>query len=488
MNRGSFLSVYPFFILFFLFPFYNSAQIVFSFSDSAVERRIRTDIGILASDSFHGREAGTGGEKLAFEYITECFRDAGLSPEGNEDSSYLQKFQYTFNGFSRKNRFIFGNREIRYRQQFSVISLSGNGHARGLVADAGDGLVIEEKGLDDYQRLEDVSGKFVLIDLDIPGELYRDTSLLRKLTPRYRMEQALSHGAVGVIFCNPDSPYQSGIFSFEITDTLHGLAIYVTSDIARKLKRFPLDTAEITVKIIRKQVTYTNVIGFIDNGAPYTIIIGAHYDHLGMSRDSLPENGADDNASGTAGMIELARYFAQGREKQSNYLFAAFSAEEKGLLGSKYFCQAPPVSLKTVNFMVNFDMIGRLGYMNNKVNAEAVNSSPVWRKLYHEIPHEAFGLKLVKGSLPFSDHYYFYTHHIPVLYLNTGLHPQYHTPADDPQLINYHGMAGIIRYSKELIIAAEKKGKIPWKNVSSADNFFTYVSFALEFLGIYIGY
>ncbi|MEI6456713.1 MAG: M28 family peptidase [bacterium] len=487
MNFCSFISrVFLPFLISFL-PQINIAQ-SFSIADSAVEKRLRRDIGILASDSFRGREAGTIGEKRAYEYIISQFREAGLVPGGTEPGSFLQPFQKTWVGFSGKTMFRIGKQEIIYTQQFSVTSLSGNGEAHGQVADCGQGIVIGQKLRDDYRTAGDIRGKLVLIDLDIPREWFRDTSLSRYLAPRFRMKQALDRGAAGVIFWHRHSVYQSSIFNFQVTDTLPAPAIYVNAEIAELLKQNTTDTADICIKVFRKQVTYYNVLGRIDNGAPSTIIFGAHYDHNGINRDSAVINGADDNASGTAGILEMARYYIGHRDSSYNYLFAAFSAEEKGLLGSAWFCNHPVIPLDSVAFMVNFDMIGRLGWNENVVTAEATKSSPLWKKLYHEVPHPSFRIKKIPGSLPFSDHYYFYLKGKPILYLNTGLHPQYHTQADDTELINLSGMSEILKYSRALITWTARYDKIPYRKVSGFDNLMSYLGFAFEILGKYIGY
>lgn len=187
-----------------------------------------------------------------------------------------------------------------------------------------------------------------------------------------------------------------------------------------------------------------NVIGFLDNGAPYTIVIGAHYDHLGVGRqgsslDSLPQdkihNGADDNASGVAGLLELARYYAKNRVKEPyNLLFLAFGAEELGLQGSRYFLNNPTLPLDKMNFMICMDMIGRYN-PDRGVGIGGYGTSALWPTVFDGVtsPIKFFTDRAGNGS---SDNAAFYAKQIPVLFFHTGGHPDYHKPSDDPNKID----------------------------------------------------
>jgi len=213
----------------------------------------------------------------------------------------------------------------------------------------------------------------------------------------------------------------------------------------------PHDTSLANVK----ERSGNNVIGFLDNKAPYTIVIGAHYDHLGLgqdrnSMDPNPEgkihNGADDNASGTAGVIELANYFSANKKKEPfNFLFICFSGEELGLLGSKKWCENADISLSTVNYMINMDMIGRLNDSTKKLLVYGVGTSPVFVPLLDSISSQ---FKLVKDSSGIgpSDQTSFYLKDIPVLHFFTGQHSDYHKPSDDADKINYEGEAEVLKY------------------------------------------
>jgi len=206
-----------------------------------------------------------------------------------------------------------------------------------------------------------------------------------------------------------------------------------------------------------------NVVGFIDNNAENTVLIGAHYDHLGLGDENslwtgAPQihNGADDNASGVAGMLSLARWLSQRPEgtRGHNYCFVAFSGEEKGLVGSKKLVESFPFSKSSLAYMLNMDMIGRL----NKEKSLAVNgtgTSPIWLNVLDKC--NADSLKLIKsesGMGP-SDHTSFYLENIPVIHFFTGQHEDYHKPTDDSEKINYEGMEWVVNYMKRIVMACD---------------------------------
>lgn len=216
-----------------------------------------------------------------------------------------------------------------------------------------------------------------------------------------------------------------------------------------------------------EEKTGNNVVGFINNKAKYTIVIGAHYDHLGLghdhnSLDANPDgkihNGADDNASGTAGVLELARYFATNKKTEPfNFLFICFSGEELGLLGSKKYCENPDIDLTNINYMINMDMIGRLNDSTKKIVIYGVGTSPVWVPLVDSIKSE---LKIVKDSSGIgpSDQTSFYLKNIPVLHFFSGQHSDYHKPSDDINKINFNGEVAILNY---IVATIEKTFRYP---------------------------
>jgi hypothetical protein len=208
--------------------------------------------------------------------------------------------------------------------------------------------------------------------------------------------------------------------------------------------------------------TAHNVVAFLDNKADKTIIIGAHFDHLGLgengsSLDANPQgkihNGADDNASGVAGVLELARYFKNNKVKEnSNFLFICFSGEELGLFGSKYFTEKPTLELSKVNYMINMDMIGRLNPTTKSLSVSGSGTSPVWETLFKNTT-TTLNIKPDSAGVGPSDHTSFYLKNIPVLHFFTGSHSDYHKPSDDWDKINYEGEKEVL----ELVITVVEK-------------------------------
>lgn len=219
-----------------------------------------------------------------------------------------------------------------------------------------------------------------------------------------------------------------------------------------------------------------NVIGFLDNGALNTIVIGAHYDHLGLghdhnSLDPNPENkihnGADDNASGTSGVLELARYYTTNQLKENyNFLFICFSGEELGLLGSKKWCDNPSINLSSINYMINMDMIGRLNDSTKKLLVYGVGTSPTWVPLLDKT-NTYFSIKKDSSGIGPSDQTSFYLKDIPVLHFFTGQHSDYHKPSDDAEKINFSGEKRVLEYIVELINETNSMPKLTFTKTTS---------------------
>lgn len=213
-----------------------------------------------------------------------------------------------------------------------------------------------------------------------------------------------------------------------------------------------------------------NVIGFLDNGAPYTIIIGAHYDHLGTAGlfdGKYPagqiHNGADDNASGVAGLLELARYYTANAEKEPfNFMFIAFGGEELGLQGSKYYTKAPVDSLENVHFMLNMDMIGRYN-PERGVGIGGYGSAAEWPEIFKGVQYEGIKFFTDAAGKGGSDHHSFYIAGVPVLFFHTGGHDDYHKPTDDAPKVKAKEEAGILEIAVQLINNAMKVGKLEYR-------------------------
>jgi Peptidase family M28/PDZ domain len=223
------------------------------------------------------------------------------------------------------------------------------------------------------------------------------------------------------------------------------------------------------------QVYSQNVAGYLDNDAEYTIVIGAHYDHLGLghdhnSLDANPtgkiHNGADDNASGTAGVIELARYLSSNGVKEAhNFLFLCFSGEELGLVGSKRYTDYPTIDLTKVSFMLNFDMIGRLN-AEKRVVVGGVGTAPEFVPLFKSMGSE-FSIKLDSAGVGPSDHTAFYLKNIPVLFFFTGQHADYHKPSDDTELVNFPGQKMVLELAAKAILNLDKTPKLKFQETKA---------------------
>ncbi len=232
-----------------------------------------------------------------------------------------------------------------------------------------------------------------------------------------------------------------------------------------------------------------NILGFIDNGASQTVIIGAHYDHLGYGKfgsryvgEPQIHNGADDNASGIAVMLDLAQRLKEGNLTQNNYLFLAFSAEEWGLVGSKFFVNHPLLELGEVNYMLNLDMVGRL--KESKVLAvNGVGTSPIWENILGEIEVAGIQIKTSTSGIGPSDHTSFYLKDIPVLHFFTGQHMDYHKPQDDSPLVNFSGMAEISTFIYTLIDKLNDQEKLAFTKTKDESQSRTAASFKVS-LGV----
>lgn len=218
----------------------------------------------------------------------------------------------------------------------------------------------------------------------------------------------------------------------------------------------------------KEKRTGHNVIGFIDNKAASTVVLGAHYDHLGYGEDKnslytgtgkMVHNGADDNASGTATLIELGRWLKKSGNKKYNYILVAFSGEELGLFGSKFFIEHSAVPINTINYMINMDMVGRLNDSTRTISVGGYGTSPEWGRLI-KTETDFFKIKIDSSGTGPSDHTSFYNKDIPVLFFFTGTHMDYHKPSDDADKINYNGMLHILTYIQNLLTQTNNTGKL----------------------------
>jgi len=238
-----------------------------------------------------------------------------------------------------------------------------------------------------------------------------------------------------------------------------------------------------------------NVIGYLDNKASKTIVIGAHYDHLGsedgrgssLASDPVGKihNGADDNASGVAGLLELARIYSQNNLKENtNFLFMAFSAEEAGLIGSKHFTNNPTKPMSKILCMINMDMIGRLRDSTQSLIIGGIGTSPAWIALVKKL-NTGFDLKFDTAGMGPSDHASFYLKDIPVLHFFSGTHSDYHKPTDDIEKINFPGEVKILNYIKKVVDSCTSYSLVPFTKTKSNERKMTAFKVTLGIMADY---
>ena len=416
-------------------------------SDKELVGYLKKQVTYLASDELKGRRAGDTGETLAAVFIAEKFKELALVPKG-DNGDYFQYFTVNDGkAIAPSTRLSINGLKLDSEIDFFPLANSLQGSSKG------------ESSPDIHEN-----GQPWLLDL-------AESLDENKSNPHFdinnliidKLKSAKDKGASMVLFYN--STKEADVLKFDSKDRSEATPIpaaFLTSKGRDKCIKENNDTYFIDASLsvepkIRKS---KNVVGFLDNGAQYTVVIGAHYDHLGLGEDGnsmirggKPEihNGADDNASGTAAMIELAFLLKGNKAKQYNYLFIGFSAEELGLNGSKYFVENPTISLNTVNYMINMDMVGRMNDSTKTITVGGYGTSPSWQSMVAAVKKKSFTIKFDSSGTGPSDHTSFYRKDIPVLFFFTGLHTDYHKPSDDADKINYVGMSQIVRFIQEMI-------------------------------------
>lgn len=449
--------------------------------DSLAVANMRTDIRYLASDSLHGRETATPYERMASDWIITEMKDAGLSAKG-DSTGYLQAF--TFDGvplLGTKNSAQVGRNQLKMGADFYPVKWSSSGTVFTRLAKCRYGIVAPEKGRNDFEDV-DVKEHAAAISIGSPDGIHPHSEWLDYHDLGRRIKDAIAQGANAVLLYN-DDPTATDPDS-TLSKKVKPCGVPVIFLTKQGFKKLGLDGEPIVVSvdIDRPVMTGHNVAGFIDNGRPNVVVIGAHYDHLGLGIEgSLHRgepgihNGADDNASGVAMMLQLARDLkAMPNARNNDYLFLAFSGEEMGLLGSNWWAKHPAVPIEELNYMINMDMVGRLD-TNNTIIINGVGTSPAWSVLRPDTAKavkpvkrdprkpkapEPLKVKTTESGVGPSDHTSFYLKDVPVLHYFTGAHEDYHKPSDDEEKINYDGMLRITRHIEDLIVSINDSGKV----------------------------
>jgi hypothetical protein len=493
---------------------------------SPAGQRLKADVSYLADDLREGRAPGTNGIEAAADHIASVFRELGLKTAPGAEG-YFQPFEIGGNPTldakaSLAIKLKDSTLEGKIRTDFSPLSLGGSADLKNIpVVFVGYGITAKDKDkkldYDDYAGI-DVKDKAVLFIRREPQQSDpkspfdgKDVSQYSALI--YKVTNAFEHKAKAIFIVSDAATakerdnllpltYSGGEQASSVpvvmltrvtadkmleaagSPKLEELEKQIDTDLKPRSKELKYVDVTTSFTIDRKKIKTKNVIAVLEGSGPLadeTIFVGGHYDHLGrggMRSGSLAflsndiHNGADDNASGTSMVLEMARRLAKRPEPlPRRVVFMAFSGEEKGLLGSMHYVNHPLYPIDKTVFMVNFDMVGRLN-AKSELTLFGIGSTPGAAELVDALGSSlGFTIKKVKGmsdGVGGSDHQSFYMKNVPVLFAFTGLHSEYHRPADDSHLINYDGMSRIADFGELLMLDLVRRPKRPEFTKSSA--------------------
>lgn len=455
------------------------------------------DVRYLSSDKMKGRMTGSPEIEQAAKYIEGQFQSFGLKPVPGT-ASYRQEFFATtaakLNGGNKLTATLAGKTEtLAQSRGFIPFSFSSIGTgASAPVVFAGYGITAADYHYDDYAGI-DVKDKYVVILRHEPQENDAKSIFAGKETTTHavftnKAINAKNHGARGVIVVNDsyhhpgerdalmrfgsaDGPPDSGVFFVQVTGktvdqwlkptgkTLSSLVEAIDRDLNPRSFEIPNLIVSVNVDILREQKPAYNVLAYLPGQTDEYVIVGAHYDHLGLGNESslAPRqigqihHGADDNASGTAGVIALARYFSTQPKMKRGILFMTFSGEEIGLLGSAHFANNPLLPLDKAVAMLNMDMIGRVS-TQGKFTVNGMGTGSTLTELVNSTAVPA-GLKADQSDSTGyggSDHISFQAKQVPVIFFFSGLHGDYHKPSDTSDKINAKAAALVVSYVADI--------------------------------------
>lgn len=466
---------------FFLFSYHTVIAQQLNRKDKKLEKQIIKDINYLASDALEGRLTGSPGEKLSAEYIAAAYKKAGLKPLGVA-GSYFQTFEIvTLRMATDSGMLEIAGQKMKQFLDFYPLSLSANrAELQSIAINVGFGIHSKSPLRNDYEG-KDVKDKVVIIDMGSPDGIHPHSEYLAWHGLESRVKEAIKQGAAGVVFYRNSDQVEKPDGNLSLKTIPTSIPVVYCN---RELANLPLGTP-INLKVVIKSISEIghNVIGFKDNKAKHTVVIGAHHDHLGRGQmgnslsveNGLIHNGADDNASGISALLAISKDLRKAKKwnKNNNYLFIAFSGEELGLLGSKYFTENPTIALENINYMLNMDMVGKLDSFKRVLVVNGVGTSPFWSKTIGSIALDTTKLKEIKttdGGIGASDHTSFYLKNIPAVHFFTGQHFHYHKPSDDIEIIHSKGEVYVIRYIENIIERLNNEGKLTFTPTQSSDS------------------
>jgi aminopeptidase YwaD len=494
MTRTSYLFLIATLLQFFLITPNLSAQ------EETYE--LKENLVYLASDTLEGRYPISEGNFLAAEFIAQKFQDYGLKPYKD---SYLQNFLFPgdmvasddsnveFNVYIPRpgvpKKYIKPvNKKWEINTDWFPMRFSASGEVSGEMVFVGYGISSQKLGYDDYAGM-DVKDKIVIILADSSEKFPRDDFFGQFSELKYKAENAKKHGAKGLIFvksqsdsANTEYPFypeigylDAGIVAIQANRTsiayffpkkqpLSQVELEIFN--SRKPFSFLIENAEVTIKLTldRKEIEIPNVIAKVEgteNPDKY-VVVGAHFDHLGREKEEtfywqplwqerlFPiHNGADDNASGVAAMLELAKKL-QARPIDKTVIFVAFNANEQSIAGSKAFLENSGIDPKDISFMINLDMVGRMSGID--LNVLGADTSPELKSLINKTAHDdSTNINFVEGGYDLSDEHSFFANKIPAVRFATQHHLDYHTPTDDASKINYKGLEKVVSFCETML-------------------------------------
>lgn len=442
-----------------------SAQTYNFNNKNEVIERLRDDISALCNDSMQGRETGTSFEKMASNYIISQYKEIGLQVI-LPNNTYLQSFEFS-EGFKVKDStfLTIKNKEYELNTDFFPTHYTTSKEVSGELIYVGYGISAPDLKYDDYEGKDNLKDKIFVMEMSNP-----DGFASQKFSKYYKLDKKINlakeKGAIAVILINtdkdcPDLSNETDLKNYDLGMPV----IFMNNKHAAKLIKSDGDKVNLKTAIEKNKKTGYNVVGYIDNKAEKTIVIGAHYDHLGMGKfgsryQGTPQihNGADDNASGVAGLLELSRYFKLNKIKR-NIIIIAFSGEEKGLYGSAYFAKSKDYDISKIDYMLNLDMLGRY---DKSAAIIGTGTTPVWDTLIKQIKIDDLKTRTSKSGMGGSDQTSFYLKNIPVLFFFASSHDDYHKPTDDIEKINFKGEYLILKFIKTLVEATDTIEKFPF--------------------------
>lgn len=460
---------------------------------------IQSHINYLASDELQGRMTGTPELYKAADYLKKEFESYGLKPLF--DGSYFQEFPFieklelgtnNFLSIDIKKGITPGGYDAKLKDEFIPLSFTDNQTAEGELVFAGYGISAKDLNYDDYANI-DVKDKIVVVfrnhpDMKSPHSKFEQYSSLR-----YKTTNARDKGAKGIIFVNTNEKPDDQLIALKYDNAAkisEICAVQIKRDILNfiplndlqneidstltpnSFKVEPTATITITTEVNEVKGKSVNVGAYVepvnDKYPDEYLVIGAHFDHLGWGTENslytgapMIHNGADDNASGTSGLLELAEKFAAAKDKiNRKIVFISFSGEELGLLGSAYVVNHFPLPIEKDIAMLNMDMIGRLNDKNDLI-VYGTGTSSNWKSILDDKNEYDFTLTFNDEGFGPSDQSSFYGKKIPVLFFFTGTHSDYHKPSDDADKINSKGEEKVVKYVYDIASTIANTDKIP---------------------------